>query len=1468
MTDDNQKIISYGSYTGSGTKNFDITGLEIHSIIKDSENASIGNNASLSISFHIPDSSGIGSGESNYNTSKESSLKISSKMTNISENNTTSDMNIKLVHNNSLVNVFDISPGKYNETNNTSITLFNHNASDADGDRKSKVIFKGKRVDGTLDELGEISVSHSGTGNDAKGAITFMVNDGNDTSNSLQTVMKLGPKTEYGSGTAQGSGNSTITLSTSSSVVNDYYNTRYIQITGGTGSGQTQRITDYDGTSKVATIDTSWSTNPDNTSTYYIYEAAVTIYGDLVVNNTVKSSNTTISDTLIKLGDGLTETPSKDLGIIFTRGNGTDTNKQNLGLIWDESAKTFALIGCNTEDGSTSGSVTVTSYQPLKLSELTIGNIEADVGEKSILILRNKEGTRNNSVTISSNLGGVLINAHTCKVVDITGGKINIDSKDNAANAISLTTNQGTSETIVITNTQGTSANAILINAVAGGIDMNSTTLDIDAIGLVSIDSSGGRIDIATDNVDQAVNIATGGTRTLQIGVSNGTDTTTLNLRGNMTIGGGTLGSIDMNSTTLDICASGLVSINTTSNIELTSSATILVTSDTTIFTSSTSEKPVVQIKNTTNDATSAHLQFINNRGAGNDGVDSDVCGIIEFYSNDDGIPTNQRFGEIKVVASDVTSGSEKGTITFGVACSDTGAIDNVLTIAGGSSAKDSITTIAGNLNIEGELKNSSGVFSFDDNILVTRSNIWGSNIKSSHINSNTWVQLGNDIDGEAANDESGSSIKISANGKVIIIGAPKNDGANGLDSGHARVYKLNESTHDWVQLGGDIDGATTLDQNGKAVSINADGTIIAVGSENANTNTSNTKVYTYTSSNNSWTLRGSAINTGYYLDLSATGNTIAVGSRYADSGANTNIGSTIIYDWTSSNSSWTQRGSAIYGEAAEDQSGSLISLSADGNIIAIGAQYNDGASGSNTGHVIIYKWHSPSSSWVQLGSDIDGIAINDRSGGYGLSLCADGKVVAIGAIFNDTNKGHVRVFGWNEYSSSWTQRGSDLDGTSEQDRFGYSVSLSADGNILSACASDPDGFGYTKIFRWDGIGAWTQIGSNIISEASADNVVSTSLSADGRIVSIGSKNNSSSAGHVRIYTLGDFINDLSVGGQISYSNVNNASLTVDAVSGTNTAGKNLTIAAGQGTGTGAGGSIIFQVADAGASGSNVNTVATAMTIAGNGAISLNAFANKNITFGTSGTGISNISGVGIYSADTSSIYVGHTRKLSNIDGGNYNNIGVGKNSLNSLTTGFNNVAIGYNSGNTITTGNNNTILGYNSGNIIATGSNNTILGSGAQASSFIATNEITLGNGDVTILRCATSTIATVSDRRDKTDIVDSEYGLEFIEKLRPRTFKWNRREITPGDKNHTKNGKSELGFIAQEFQEAMDEGDNELLGLVYESNPERLEIKPGNLIPILVKSIQDLSNKLLDVTTELKNVKDELNELKQQKL
>ena len=164
---------------------------------------------------------------------------------------------------------------------------------------------------------------------------------------------------------------------------------------------------------------------------------------------------------------------------------------------------------------------------------------------------------------------------------------------------------------------------------------------------------------------------------------------------------------------------------------------------------------------------------------------------------------------------------------------------------------------------------------------------------------------------------------------------------------------------------------------------------------------------------------------------------------------------------------SQTQIGADINGEAAVDNSGWSVSLSSDGTIVAIGTGNNDG-NGNNSGHTRIYQYSS--GSWSQLGSDIDGEAADDYSGSS-VSLSSDGTIVAIGAPYNDGNgdaSGHTRIYQYN--SGSWAQLLSDIDGeAADFDQSGYSVSLSSDGTKVAIGAIGNDGAasnaGHTKIY-------------------------------------------------------------------------------------------------------------------------------------------------------------------------------------------------------------------------------------------------------------------------------------------------------------------------------------------------------------------------------------------------------------------
>lgn len=379
------------------------------------------------------------------------------------------------------------------------------------------------------------------------------------------------------------------------------------------------------------------------------------------------------------------------------------------------------------------------------------------------------------------------------------------------------------------------------------------------------------------------------------------------------------------------------------------------------------------------------------------------------------------------------------------------------------------------------------------------------------------WTQVGNDIDGEAVNDLSGNQVSLSTDGSVVAIAAKQNAAGFGMysNSGHVRVFENNSGT--WTQVGADIDAPFASRSFGTSMDMSADGTIIAVGTFGF--------IQVFQNNGGTWTQVGADIidNTpialGYSIKLSADGSVLAVGAPEASANGS-DSGAVRIYENISG--TWTQIGADINGAAANDNSGRAISISADGSIVAIGAEYFNG-SGSRTGHVRIFE--NISGTWTQIGNDIIGENALDYSGSA-VDLSADGSIVAIGAYGNDgngSNSGHVRVF---EYTgSAWTQIGNDINGEAANDRTGQkdTVSLSDDGTVVAVSSYWNSGqAGHARVFK-NINGTWTQVGSDIDGEAAPDQSgTSVAISGNGAVLAIGAPlndGNGTNSGHVRVFT-------------------------------------------------------------------------------------------------------------------------------------------------------------------------------------------------------------------------------------------------------------------------------------------------------------------------------------------------------------
>jgi hypothetical protein len=310
-----------------------------------------------------------------------------------------------------------------------------------------------------------------------------------------------------------------------------------------------------------------------------------------------------------------------------------------------------------------------------------------------------------------------------------------------------------------------------------------------------------------------------------------------------------------------------------------------------------------------------------------------------------------------------------------------------------------------------------------------------------------TWTQLGQEINGSAANVQSGYDVSINYDGNTIAIGSPGDD--------VVKVYELNNANN-WIQQGNDygIPNNQTAQRAGHSVSINGAATVMVIGAP------AQGKVWVKdidpvgnTGSlgfNNPLTFPGTY--SGGSVDIDDDGNSIVIGGYKS----NTERGSVVVYDLVGLY--WVQRGQTLNGVNPYDHFGFDVSMSNDGNTIAIGSKGwdSDPATTENIGEAAVYDWDG--TNWVQRGTSIQGTNISDQCG-YSVSLSGNGNRMAIGYRGNSTfepSAGLVRIFDWD--GSAWVPNGVPIYGDDDNIFSGHSVAMSDNGSILAIGATQGSG--------------------------------------------------------------------------------------------------------------------------------------------------------------------------------------------------------------------------------------------------------------------------------------------------------------------------------------------------------------------------------------------------------------------------
>ena len=411
-------------------------------------------------------------------------------------------------------------------------------------------------------------------------------------------------------------------------------------------------------------------------------------------------------------------------------------------------------------------------------------------------------------------------------------------------------------------------------------------------------------------------------------------------------------------------------------------------------------------------------------------------------------------------------------------------------------------------------------------------------------------TQLGPNIVGDGTDENCGYSVSISADGTTVAVGAYLSNTGKGV----TRIYKYNGST--WQQLGPNISGVDPSERSGYSVSLSANGTTVAVGAYAYNSYCGVTRVYRYNATTGQWPQFGPNIfgvnlgeQSGSSVSLSADGTTVAVGAPSNNSGK----GVARVYRYNATTGQWPQLVPNIEGDGTTEYSGNSVSLSADGNTVAVGAQLSNGQRGVTR----VYRYNATTGQWPQLTPTISGVDTEERVG-YSVSLSADGNTVAVGAYGYSGSKGVTRVYKYNATTGQWPQLGPNILGDGTLEYVGFSVSISADGTTVAVGAyAAPGGAtrGVTRVYKYNATtDQWIQLTPTIVGDGTTEQSgYSVSISADGTTVAVGAPSNNSGKGATRVYNL------ISTGATYSTSNpaiadINNGTLLIkDGASGTAT---------------------------------------------------------------------------------------------------------------------------------------------------------------------------------------------------------------------------------------------------------------------------------------------------------------------------
>lgn len=349
------------------------------------------------------------------------------------------------------------------------------------------------------------------------------------------------------------------------------------------------------------------------------------------------------------------------------------------------------------------------------------------------------------------------------------------------------------------------------------------------------------------------------------------------------------------------------------------------------------------------------------------------------------------------------------------------------------------------------------------------------------------------------SNDHFGGLLALSGDGKTLAISSYNEssnstsingDQSNNLAVNSGAVYVFTLINNVWSQQAYiKASNAEDSDRFGFSVALSEDGNTLAVGafgedsnavgingSQSDNSSPVSGAAYVFVRSSGSWTQQAyikasdsqSSMRFGDSIALSSDGNTMAVGAGNAES----------VYIFIRTSSTWSQQSiiKASNYAASGDEFGYSLALSRDGNTLAVGAYLEDsnstGIGGNESNNLAtdsgaVFVFTRSGTVWTKQAYIKPSNTQSGDSFGQSLTLSSNGDTLAISAPNEDSNavgingdqnnngaasSGAVYVF--KRFGAFWTQEAYlKASNTNSNDLFGYSLSLSSDGNTLAVSA-------------------------------------------------------------------------------------------------------------------------------------------------------------------------------------------------------------------------------------------------------------------------------------------------------------------------------------------------------------------------------------------------------------------------------